>query len=116
MDDVFYTRQARICQVLADPKRLRLLDLLREAERSVGQLAAALGCAYPNVSQHLTVMREAGLVATRREGTVVFYHLAYPRITEACDIVHEILNAQLADAAALAEHGRNRAPGEVTQA
>lgn len=115
MDDVFYERQARICQVLADPKRLRLLDLLREGERSVGQLAAALGSSYPNVSQHLTVMREAGLVATRREGTTVFYRLAYPRIAAACDIVHDILRAQLADAAALAERGSSRAPREVRE-
>ena len=101
-DDLFYERQARICQVLADPKRLRLLDQLRAGERSVGELAAALSVAYPNVSQHLNVMRDAGVVATRREGTSVFYRLAYPRIVDACDIVHEILQAQLAETAALA--------------
>lgn len=101
-EDILYERQARLCQVLADPKRLRLLNELRQGERSVGELAAALQIAYPNVSQHLNVMRDAGLVATRRAGTSVFYRLAYPRIAEACDIVHEILRAQLADAAALA--------------
>ena len=47
-------------------------------------------------------MREAGLVATRRERTTIFYRLAYPQIAEACDLVHEVLRAQLADAAALA--------------
>ena len=102
MDDALYERRARICQVLADPKRLRLIDALRESERSVGDLAEALGASYPNVSQHLNVMRDAGLVATRREGTSVFYRLAYPRITQACDIVCDVLRAQLADTAALA--------------
>jgi ArsR family transcriptional regulator, virulence genes transcriptional regulator len=102
-EDVLYERQARLCQVLADPKRLRLLGLLRESERSVGELAEALGVAYPNVSQHLNVMRDAGLVTTRRAGTSVFYRLGYPRIGQACDIVREVLRQQLADAAALAE-------------
>ena len=100
--DLLYERQARLCQVLADPKRLRLLDALRDGERSVGDLADSLGVAYPNVSQHLNVMRDAGLVATRREGTSVFYRVAYPQILQACDIVHQVLRAQLADAAALA--------------
>jgi DNA-binding transcriptional ArsR family regulator len=103
-DDELYERQARICQVLADPKRLRLLGLLRDREYAVGELAEALGIAYPNVSQHLNVMRDAGLVATRRSGTSVYYRLAYPRIAEACDLVREVLREQLADAAALARH------------
>jgi ArsR family transcriptional regulator len=101
-DDVLYERQARICQVLADPKRLRLLGLLRDREYSVGELAEAVGAAYPNVSQHLNVMRDADLVATRRAGTSIYYRLAYPRIAEACDIVCDVLREQLANAAALA--------------
>jgi ArsR family transcriptional regulator, virulence genes transcriptional regulator len=100
--DLLYERQARLCQVLADPKRLRLLDALRDGERSVGDLADHLDVAYPNVSQHLNVMRDAGLVATRRDGTSVFYRLAYPQILQACDIVHQVLRSQLADAATLA--------------
>lgn len=102
MEDALYERRARICQALADPKRLRLIEELREGERSVGDLADALGISYPNASQHLTVMREAGLVSTRREGSSVFYRLAYPRIAEACDIVRDILRDQLMDAAQLA--------------
>jgi ArsR family transcriptional regulator len=102
IDDSLYERRARICQVLADPKRLRLIEALRDGERSVGELAEALDVAYPNVSQHLNVMREAGIVATRREGATVFYRLAYPQILQACDIVTEILRRQLAETAALA--------------
>lgn len=101
-EDALYERQARICQVLADPKRLRVLALLRDREYPVGQLAEALGVAYPNVSQHLNLMRDVGLVATRRAGTSVYYRLAYPRIADACDLVRDVLREQLADAAALA--------------
>jgi ArsR family transcriptional regulator len=101
-DSLLYERRARICQVLADPKRLRLIDALRDAERSVGQLADALGATLPNISQHLNVMRDAGLVSSRRDGTTIYYRLAYPQITQACDIVHDVLRAQLIDMATLA--------------
>jgi DNA-binding transcriptional ArsR family regulator len=101
-DSILYERRARICQVLADAKRLRLIDALRgDAEKSVGELAEVIGATYPNVSQHLNVMRDAGLVTSRRDGTTVYYRLAYPQITEACDIVTKVLRAQLADASAL---------------
>jgi DNA-binding transcriptional ArsR family regulator len=105
-EDALYERQARICQVLSDPKRLRIVSLLRDGEYSVGELADTLGVAYPNVSQHLNVMRDGGLVTTRRSGTSVYYRLAYPRIAEACDAVRQVLREQLADAARLA--GRSR--------
>ena len=101
-DSVLYERRARLCQVLADAKRLRLIDALRDdAERSVGELADVIGATYPNVSQHLNVMRDAGLVTSRRDGTTVYYRLAYPQITQACDIVTGVLRAQLADVSAL---------------
>jgi ArsR family transcriptional regulator len=101
-DSILYDRRARICQVLADAKRLRLIDALRDdAEKSVGELADVIGATYPNVSQHLNVMRDAGLVNSRRNGTSVYYRLAYPQITQACDIVTSVLRAQLADVSAL---------------
>ena len=101
-DSLLYERRARICQVLADPKRLRLIDALRDAaEKSVGELADMLAASYPNVSQHLNVMRDAGLVTSRRDGSTVYYRLAYPQITKACDIVTDVLRAQIADVVAL---------------
>jgi ArsR family transcriptional regulator len=101
-DSILYERRARICQVLADAKRLRLIDALRgDAERSVGELADVIGATYPNVSQHLNVMRDAELVTSRRVGTTVYYRLAYPQITQACDIVTSVLRAQLSDVSAL---------------
>jgi ArsR family transcriptional regulator len=101
-DSILYERRARICQVLADAKRLRLIDTLRgDAEKSVGELAEVIGATYPNVSQHLNIMRDAELVTSRRDGTTVYYRLAYPQITHACDIVTNVLRAQLADASAL---------------
>jgi len=90
-----YRLHAEICKVLTDPKRLMLLDTLRGDERSVGELAVAIGVALPNASQHLAVLRSAGLVDSRRTGTTVNYRLAEPAITDACDIIHAIVTRRL---------------------
>ncbi len=93
-----YRLHAAVCKVLTDPKRLMLLDTLRGGERSVGELADAIGVALPNASQHLAVLRGAGLVEGRRNGTTVTYRLAEPAIVEACDIIHAIVTRRLAQA------------------
>jgi len=83
--------QADICQVLANPKRLQILSLLKWGELSVGALVQAMGVAKANLSQHLSLMRQRGILATRREGTTIYYRLAIPPITEACEIMREVL-------------------------
>jgi len=87
---------AEICKVLTDPKRLLLLAALRDGDRTVGELAAAIGTTLPNASQHLAVLRAAGLVDGRRDGASVRYRLAEPAILDACDIVSGIVDRRLA--------------------
>ena len=94
-----YRLHSEICKVLTDPKRLMLLDTLRGRECSVGELAIAIGVTLPNASQHLAVLRSAGLVDGRRTGTIVNYRLAEPAITDACDVIHAIVTRRLAQAA-----------------
>lgn len=91
-----YRLHAELCKVLTDPKRLMILDALRHGDRSVTGLADAIGVALPNASQHLAVMRNAGLVESRRAGTTIIYRLAEPTIVDACDIVHRIVERRLA--------------------
>jgi ArsR family transcriptional regulator len=91
-----YRLHAELCKVLTDPKRLVLLDALRAGDRSVGELAATIGSTLANTSQHLAVMRTAGLVEGTRDGTTVRYRLAEPAIIAACDIVHGIVERRLA--------------------
>ena len=91
-----YRLHADLCKVLTDPKRLMLLNELRAGERSVGELSDTIGSTLANTSQHLAVLRNAGLVEGRRDGTTVRYHLAEPAIVAACDIVHEIVERRLA--------------------
>ncbi len=70
---------ARFFSALGDPTRLALLGLLREGDRNVGELVAALGCPQPKVSRHLKVLKDAGLVRDARDGRNVAYALTAPR-------------------------------------
>lgn len=74
-------------QALAEPARLRLLNLLRGGERSVGELAEATGQSAANVSRHLALLARQGLLDRRADGTSVFYAIADPTIYELCDLV-----------------------------
>lgn len=100
---------AEISKVLTDPKRLVLLDALRSGELSVGELAETAGITLANASQHLAVMRSAGLVEGRRDGATVRYHLAEPEIMRACDIVSGIVERRL-EARRIADEARGPLP------
>src|SRR5437868_13131759 len=83
-------RYAAVGRALADPKRLCVLESLAVGEMSVRDLSVRVGCQVPNMSQHLAVLRSAGLVATRREGSTVFYRLADTRVLEAYHLLQSI--------------------------
>ena len=83
-------RFAAVGRALADPKRLCVLEKLAEGERSVGELSRDVGCQVPNMSQHLSVLRSAGLVRSRRDGSTVFYRLADQRVLEAYRLIKTI--------------------------
>lgn len=88
-------RQAEICKALGHSKRLHIIYLLQQDEMSAGDLAVALETTPANVSQHLNAMKQAGLVACRREASNVIYWLAVPEITQACSIVKAVLSEQI---------------------
>lgn len=93
-----YRAHAEICKVLTDPKRLMLIDLLRRGARSVGALAEEAGLSLANTSQHLAVLRHAGLVDTRRAGTSIHYRVSEPELVAACDIIERIVERRLGPA------------------
>lgn len=88
---------AELCQALADPKRILILYALAEAPRTVGELAESLALRQSNVSQHLAVLRDRGLVAAERTGTRVTYSLTYPAVVQALDLLRAVLRAKLDD-------------------
>ncbi len=83
-------RFAAVARALGDPKRLCVLESLAGGEASVGELAVRVACQVPNMSQHLSVLRSAGLVTTRRDGSTVYYRLADPRVLEAYKVLQAI--------------------------
>ena len=91
-----YELQADICQTLANPKRLQIVALLKHGEVAVGEMVRVMGIPKANVSQHLSIMRQKGIIISRREGTTIYYRLASPKITEACSIMRDVLLSLLA--------------------
>ena len=100
-DRQIYKLHAAICHTLANPKRLEIIDKLRTHELSVTELGEALEISQANLSQHLALMRERGIVTTRREGLNVFYKLGNPKIVKACDLMRQVLLEHLETGAKL---------------
>ncbi|MBI5345146.1 MAG: winged helix-turn-helix transcriptional regulator [Deltaproteobacteria bacterium] len=86
-----YEIHAEICQCLANPKRLEIINALRGRELSATGLAGKVGISKANASQHLAIMRNKGIVKGRRDGVNIYYSLSSPKVTEACDIMKEVL-------------------------
>ena len=83
-------RYAAISRALADAKRLCVLECLSQGERSVSDLSREASCQVPNMSQHLSVLRSAGIVESRRDGNTVLYRLSDPRILEAYQLIKSV--------------------------
>lgn len=92
MEKKLYEMQAELCKTLSNPKRLEILDILKEEkEISVNRLSERLEIPKANTSQHLAVLRQAGVVTTRKDGINVYYSLRSPKISEACSLTRAIL-------------------------
>jgi len=94
---------SRICQALADPKRVLILYILTSGAKNVGELVDELDVPQSTVSRHLAVLRERGLVSGEREGTAVYYTLVDERIIEALDLMRAVLTTQLTAGADLVQ-------------
>ena len=87
---------ARRFRALSEPLRVRILDLLRDQELSVTAIADQLGAGQQNVSKHLAVLVESGMLARRKDGTHAYYRIADDGVFELCEQVCGSLQAQLA--------------------
>ena len=83
-------------QVLAEPTRLRILNILRDGERNVGDLAQMCGYTAANVSRHLSLMTKNGLVTREGRGTSVYYRFADESVYALCDLVCDNIARQIA--------------------
>ena len=90
-----YQLHAEFCKTLADASRLLIISELAKGELSVGELVRRLGLRQSNVSKHLSMMKEHGLVNYRREGSNVYYSLSDSRISQAIQLLKEAQAAQI---------------------
>jgi DNA-binding transcriptional ArsR family regulator len=90
-----YQLKAEFFKTLGHPARIRVLELLSQREHAVAELLPEVGIEAANLSQHLAVLRRAGLVATRKEGSTVFYSLTSPHVAELLAVARRILSGVL---------------------
>jgi DNA-binding transcriptional ArsR family regulator len=85
-----------LCKALNDPKRLMVLYALAEGARAVGELADAIDASQANVSQHLAMLRDRGLVDTQRQGNRIIYSLRYPEVVAAVEQLRTVMAREVA--------------------
>jgi ArsR family transcriptional regulator len=90
-----YELHADVCKTLANAKRIEIINLLRSGEKSVSWLLEKTGLLKANLSQHLSVMRQRGIIKARKEGLNVSYRISNPKIVKACDLIREVLFEQI---------------------
>src|SRR3970040_1610870 len=100
-DYALYRHHAEMCKVLSHPTRLQVLNALREREMSVSDLAAQLKAALGNLSPPLNMMKQRRVLLSRKQGNIVFYRLANPKMLKAFDLIREILSEQIKGESAL---------------
>jgi ArsR family transcriptional regulator, virulence genes transcriptional regulator len=105
-DTTIYELQSDICLALANPKRLQILNLLKNGEMSAGEMVKAMNIPKANLSQHLSVLKQKGIVSSRREGTSIYYSITHPKITDACSIMRSVLMESLGEQENLARQVR----------
>jgi len=84
-----YELHADICKIFSNPKRLEIINTLKDRELSAGDLIDKIGLSKANLSQHMSVLRSKGVVLTRREGVNIYYRIANPKIIQACHLMRE---------------------------
>ena len=106
---------ARVGKGLANPKRLELLDLLAQGERTVELLASAAGLGMSTTSTHLQALKEAGLVTSRREGTFVRYRLSGEKVGGLLALLRDVAGEYLADTDRASEAYLGSLPGDAAR-
>ncbi len=102
-----YQLHSELCKSLSHPKRLEILNNLRDGEKSVSELLSVVASSKANLSQHLAILREKRIIGSRREGVNIFYRLANPKMIRACDIIREVLFEELVEDSRMSELVKN---------
>ena len=103
MSKKLFEIHADICKTLGNAKRIEILNALENRELTVGELAGILGISPANVSQHLAIMRQKGILTTRREGINIYYRISNPKVSQACALMREVLLEKLKEGQKIAK-------------
>jgi DNA-binding transcriptional ArsR family regulator len=95
VDEEVFERQVLICKAFAHSTRLHILELLGRRDWVAGELQEELGISKANLSQHVTVMKTAGVIVRRRRGKQVYFSLAMPEVKQACQLIRSVLRNQV---------------------
>jgi ArsR family transcriptional regulator len=101
MEDQIYAYHAEMCQAFSHPKRLEVINVLRDGEMTVTELSQKVGLTVGNLSQHLSMMKERHILSCRKEGNMVYYRIANPKLIRCFDMMREMLFDQIRQDAAL---------------
>ncbi|MBI5741220.1 MAG: winged helix-turn-helix transcriptional regulator [Nitrospirae bacterium] len=103
MSERIHEIHADICKTLGNAKRIEILNALGDKELAVGELVNILGVSPANVSQHLSVMKQKGILSSRREGNNIYYKVANPKVIMACGLMREVLLERFAEGQKIAK-------------
>lgn len=96
-DSIVYDLQAMFCQSMSHPARQKIIHILFEGPKSVGEIAQLIGLGQSNVSRHLAILRRSGVVISERRGQENYYWVASPKIIEVCSLMRIVLSEQASE-------------------
>ncbi len=94
-DKMIYQLHADVCKALAHSIRIEIIDLLQDQEIGFGEIADKTGIAKSNLSQHLSIMVEKGILIQRKEGLNSFFKISTDKVSKACQLMREVLIERL---------------------
>ncbi len=112
-DNELLQLHAELCAMMGNPKRLAILEILQDAEKSVSEIAETLGVSISTVSQHLRLMKDRNVVSTRRDGQVVYYSLKHPELVHASHLIRKVLLDDLKQRGGIAREYDSETAGTV---
>lgn len=92
---ILFEKQADICKVLANATRIEMIYILKQGEMNVNNLAARVGASKASISQHLSLLKDNGVVTSRKDGLNVYYKISNNKFIEACDTMRNLMYEQL---------------------
>jgi DNA-binding transcriptional ArsR family regulator len=98
-----YELHADLCKIFSNAKRLEIINTLNGKEMSASELIERIGLSKANLSQHMSVLKSKGVIITRREGVNIYYHIANPKIIQACHLIREVLVEQFQEKGKMVE-------------